>query len=205
MVVKLALVAAVILGASAHASTQPPCRPMAPCRYEIAQQPSDAARSPASGQTSTGANGVMPDTDKTNNKAVDKQRIERLRTAIDEQAKKVSELRKTNHAWNIFFVATGVSMTLLATSLGAVGSAGERAKARTTITIAIIGAVAAAAQTIASKIPVAKRAGEYAKIQSALVALHYRAQDIKTEAEFSATQNEFMQQIQKIGETEAAD
>ena len=96
-------------------------------------------------------------------------------------------------------------MTLLATALGAVGSASEKAKARTTITIAIIGAVAAAAQTLASKIPVAKRAGEYARIQAGLVSLKSKVQSATTRAELKSALSEFELQNTKIGEAEAAE
>jgi hypothetical protein len=77
----------------------------------------------------------------------------------------------------------------LATVLVAVGSASEKARARTTITIAVIGAVAAAAQIIASKIPVAKRAGEYAKAQASLVSLEYKVKAAKTSEEPNAVQS----------------
>ncbi len=138
-------------------------------------------------------------------KLIDEQQRDRLLQSINEQDWKVARLRRTNHVWNIAFVATGVFMTLLATALGAVGSASERAKAKTTITIALIGAVAAAAQTIASKIPVARRAGEYAKVEAALVGLRYRVEGATTKTELESAQNDLQKQITKAGEIEAAD
>jgi hypothetical protein len=133
------------------------------------------------------------------------QKRNRLSRSISEQDWKVGRLRQTNHIWNISFVATGVFMTLLATALGAVGSASEKAKAKTTITIALIGAIAAASQTIASKIPVARRAGDYAKIEAALVGLRYRAEGATTNAELELAQNDLQKQITRTGEVEASD
>ncbi len=69
----------------------------------------------------------------------------------------------------------------------------------------MIGAVAAAAQTIASKIPVAKRAGEYAKVQASLVSLEYKVKAAKTPAELNAAQSELEKQTTKMGEAEAAE
>lgn len=164
-----------------------------PCSYEVAQQSSSPALPQSSGNP-------PPSLQQTIVKTKDS-----LTNNIAEQSQRVTDLRKTNNAWNIAFVAIGVSMTLLATALGAVGSASEKAKARTTITIAVIGAIAAASQTIASKIPVAKRAGEYAKIQAALMSLNYKVKAATTQDELKSAQAEFEKQIAKIGEAEAAD
>lgn len=186
-------IASILVGHDAHAFSGRPCDYFWSCGHEIAQQPS----SPNSPQASSNP---APGPPKVNVEEKNK-----LSSNIAEQSEYVTKLRRTNHVWNIAFVATGVSMTLLATALGAVGSASEKAKAKTTITIAVIGAVAAAAQTIASKIPVAKRAGEYAKIQAALISLEYRVKGATTQDDLKSAQNEFEKQITKIGETEAAD
>lgn len=156
--------------------------------------------------TSADANAVKPSgLPGSEDDLPDQQDIDRLKASIANYSGRVATLRQANHGWNIFFIATGVSMTLLATSLGAVGSASEKAKARTTITIAVIGAVAVAAQTIASKIPVAKRAGQYAIIQAELATLEYKVQGVRTKKDLASAQKEFYAQIGKMGDAEATE
>jgi len=188
-----AFIISILVGQDAHAFSRRPCGYFWSCGHEIAQQPSSPASPQARSNPAPSPPKVNPD------------ERNKLSSNIAEQSRYVTKLRQTNHAWNIAFVAIGVSMTLLATALGAVGSASDKAKARTTITIAVIGAVSAAAQTIASKIPVAKRAGEYAKIQAALISLEYKVKGATTQEDLKSAQNEFEKQISKIGEAEAAD
>jgi hypothetical protein len=193
-----AFIAVSFFSHNAYALSGKPCVYPWSCEPEIAQQ----ASSPGSPQASEGPKAKPPEA--TAEELFAKEQ-DRLSGNIGEQRKYVTNLRQTNQAWNIAFVAIGVSATLLATALGAVGSASEKAKARTTITIAVIGAVAAAAQTIASKIPVAKRAGEYAKVQASLVSLEYKVKAAKTPDDLKAVQTELEKQITKMGEAEAAE
>lgn len=182
-----------VISQDVYAFREGSCGSPWPCNYAVAQQSS----SPAMPQSS---DNPPPSLQQTIVKTKDS-----LTNNIDEQSRRVTGLRKTNNAWNIAFVTIGVSMTLLATALGAVGSASEKAKAMTTITIAVIGAIAAASQTIASKIPLAKRAGEYAKIQAALMSLNYKVKAATTQDELKSVEAEFEKQMVKIGEVEAAD
>lgn len=181
-----------VMSQTGYAFTGKTCGSAWHCSYEIAQEPSGPSSPQASGNSP-----ASPQQTFDTSKAM-------LTNNIEEQSQRVAKLRKTNNAWNIIFVAVGVSMTLLATALGAVGSASEKAKAKTTITIAVIGAIAAASQTIASKIPVSKRAGEYAKVQAVLMSLNYRVKAVSTQDELKSAQSEFEKQIAKIGEAEAA-
>jgi len=190
------LAATILISHSAHASNGQICSQVMPCWIEVAQQSSNTNPATPSGSTTGGSNEVPSSV---------KEGIKHLTTSINEQNNRVAQLRQTNHVWNIAFVATGVSMTLLATALGAVSAAGPAAIPKTTITIAVIGAVAAAAQTIASKIPVAKRAGEYAKVQATLVALNYKTLDIRTQEELKVAQKELQEAIKKVGDAEAAE
>jgi hypothetical protein len=192
------LAASVFMSHRAHASAWQVCSSVLPCRYEVVQQLSTTSSGEPSGITPSGSND-------SEEPLADQKAIERLQASVANYRAKVASLRQTNHGWNIFFITTGVSMTLLATSLGAVGSASDKARARTTITIAVIGAVAVAAQTIASRIPVAKRAGEYAKIQSALATLEYKVQDVRTKRDLALAQTDFYDQIAKMGDVEAAE
>jgi hypothetical protein len=195
------LIVSLLIGHNAFAFNGKLCGHVLSCEhYIVEQQPSTNPLQPGSNTAPS-----SPKEDPNNKSPVDEDKKKILSKGISEQSEKVAKLRQANHVWNIFFVATGVSLTLLATTLGAVGSASEKAKAKTTITIAIIGAVAAAAQTIASKIPVAKRAGEYAKIQAALVGLGYKVNAADTQSDLKSAQSEFEKQILKIGETEASD
>jgi hypothetical protein len=183
---------------NAYALSGKPCVYPWSCEPEIAQQ----ASSPGSPQASEDPKAKPP---KATAEELFAKEQDRLSSNIGEQRKYVTNLCQTNQTWNIAFVAIGVSATLLATALGAVGSASEKARARTTITIAVIGAVAAAAQTIASKIPVAKRAGEYAKVQASLVSLEYKVKAAKTPDDLKAVQTELESQISKMGAAEAAE
>jgi hypothetical protein len=199
-----AFIAVSFFSHNAYALSGKPCVYPWSCEPEIAQQ----ASSPGSPQASEDPKAKPPEATaeaKATAENLFTKEQDRLSGNIGEQRKYVTNLRQTNQAWNIAFVAIGVSATLLATALGAVGSASEKAKARTTITIAVIGAVAAATQTIASKIPVAKRAGEYAKVQASLVSLEYRVKAAKTPDDLKAVQTELEKQITKMGEAEAAE
>ena len=142
-----------------------------PPSYELASQQAPPPAQPA------------PSTPASGSTAIDQAKLsalqERLKGSIDE----TKELRQTNQGFSIGFIVAGITLTLIATALGAVESQNADVKKWTKFAIVGLGACAVAAQSLNAAFPVTKKAAEFADIYWNLKSLQNEVDSVTTESE----------------------
>jgi hypothetical protein len=116
----------------------------------------------------------------------------------------VRKLRNLNWAWSISFIVTGITLTLVATSLGAVESQNEDVKKWTKFAIVALGAGAVAAQSLNASFPVKTKEAEFADIYWNLMSLQTEIDNVSTDDELRKVVSAHAGVLKRIGEVESS-
>lgn len=122
--------------------------------------------------TSSTYPGSMSMTNLTDVKSLDNKKAELLAEARKLGTTKVERLRRVNQGWNIGLTVSGITCTLLTTTLGVIEV--PRLEWLVKVGVALTGAGAVAAQTASREFRVRGKAGEYAEIEAELSILKYK-------------------------------
>jgi hypothetical protein len=177
-------IACVLAGDRAVASWRQPYNEI------VAQQ----AQSPASPCPSTPANASAP---------VDKQKLSILQGNVKTTLDEVKSLYHTNRTFSISFIVTGITLTLIATSLGAVESQNTVVKRWTKFAIVGLGAAAVAAQSLNAAFPVARKAAEFSDIYWNLKALQNDVSDVTTQGDYTQKRCQYSELLRRAGKAES--
>jgi hypothetical protein len=144
-----------------------------------------------------------PSTPASESAAIDPAKLsalqERLKSSVDE----IKELRQTNQGFSIGFIVAGITLTLIATALGAVESQNADVKKWTKFAIVGLGACAVAAQSLNAAFPVTKKAAEFADIYWNLKSLQNEVDGVTTESELKQFSTQYSDLLKRAGKAES--
>jgi hypothetical protein len=159
--------------------------------YELAQQAPPPAQ-PA------------PSTPASQPAAINQARLSALQNRIKDSVDEVTELRRTNQSFSIAFIVAGITLTLMATSLGAVESQNADVKKWTKFAIVGLGACAVAAQSLNAAFPVTRKAAEFADIYWNLKSLQNEVDSVTTDSELKQISTQYSELLKRAGKAESS-
>lgn len=117
-------------------------------------------------------------------------------------SKKLDDRAKLNQNFGTAFVVSGITLTLLATTLGAVESSQETVKKWTKFAIAGLGAGAVSAQSLSLAFPVNRRAGDYASLLGQVESLEYQSDQAKNAGQLEDVKTQYAKLIVDVAKVE---
>ena len=135
---------------------------------------------------------------------INEKKILDLQASIQSSLSKIESLYHTNQAFSITFIVTGITLTLIATSLGAVESQNAEVQRWTKFAIVGLGAAAVAAQSLNAAFPVTKKAAEFSDIYWNLKALQNDVDNVRTVDDYIPISNQYSELLKRVGKTESS-
>jgi len=117
-------------------------------------------------------------------------------------SKKLDDRAKLNQNFGTAFVVSGITLTLLATTLGAVESSQETVKKWTKFAIAGLGAGAVSAQSLSLAFPVSRRAGDYASLLGQVENLEFQSDQAKNVGQLEDVKTQYAKLIVDVAKVE---
>jgi hypothetical protein len=167
-----------------------------PPSYELAAQQASPQAPPQAQPAPSPPRGDLTPIDQAKRLALQ----EKLKGSVGE----ITELRRTNQGFSIGFIVAGITLTLIATALGAVESQNADVKKWTKFAIVGLGACAVAAQSLNAAFPVTKKAAEFADIYWNLKSLQNDVENVTTEGELKQFSTQYSDLLKRAGRAESS-